>query len=60
MLVTNRRIGDWITLVLPDSRKVRVLVKSIDGRRVKLGVDASRDVNVRLEELKPLGEKSDG
>ncbi|MFZ1082058.1 MAG: carbon storage regulator CsrA [Candidatus Kryptoniota bacterium] len=47
MLVLTRKLGEVIKI----GDKIKVVVVSIDGRSVKLGVEAPDDVSVHREEV---------
>jgi carbon storage regulator len=47
MLMLGRRVGDSIMI----GDEIRVVVVSFDGRMVKLGVDAPKDIPVHRTEV---------
>lgn len=47
MLVLSRKIGERIRI----AGDIEVIVRSIQGDRIKIGIEAPRDVNVRRGEL---------
>lgn len=49
MLILTRRIGKTITL--GDNAKVKVTVLSINGKQVKLGIDAPSDLSIYRDEI---------
>jgi carbon storage regulator len=51
MLVLSRGEDERLLLTLPDGRTVTVLVVAVGRGRVRLGVDAPRDVKVLRAEL---------
>jgi carbon storage regulator len=60
MLVLSRKLAERIRLKLPDGSCVWLWVVDIDRGKVRLGVDAPRDVEVMREELIPPGEQRQG
>ena len=48
MLVLSRKMGETITI----GDKIKVSVIKLDGGRVRLGVDAPKDVRILRAELK--------
>lgn len=52
MLVLSRRCGE--KLVIGDD--IIVTIVSVNGPRVRLGLEAPRGVSIRREELRPLAE----
>lgn len=46
MLVLSRRLGEKLVLTTPEGREVVVVVMGIERGRVRLGVEAPRDVKV--------------
>ena len=50
MLVLTRAVGDGIVI----DKNIKVTVISITGNRVKLGIEAPDEVNIRREELEDL------
>jgi carbon storage regulator len=49
MLILNRKIGERIII----AGSIVVSVLEINGRRVRLGIEAPLDVDIRREELEP-------
>ncbi|MHB0874954.1 MAG: carbon storage regulator CsrA [Anaerolineae bacterium] len=47
MLILTRRAGESIVI----DKNIRVTVLAVDGERVKIGVDAPRDIPVVRQEL---------
>lgn len=56
MLSLSRKEGQAIVI----DGTTTVVVKKIEGNRVRLGVVAPRSINVRRAELTPYHEESDG
>lgn len=50
MLVLARKLSEGITIGLP-GREIHVMVIAIQGDRVKLGIEAPRDVPVNRDEI---------
>lgn len=53
MLLLTRRIGE--TIVIGDNIKVMVL--GVNGRQVKLGIEAPREIEVDREEIRERKDK---
>ena len=53
MLVLTRAVGDGIVI----DKNIKVTVISITGNRVKLGIEAPDEVNIRREELEDFSEE---
>lgn len=51
MLTLSRRTHEAIVLDLPDGRRIRLAVLEVLGKKVRLGLDAPRDVKIMREEL---------
>jgi carbon storage regulator len=49
MLILNRKIGERIII----AGSIVVSVLEINGRRVRLGIEAPSEVDIRREELEP-------
>lgn len=47
MLVLSRKVGERIRI----AGDIEVIVRAIQGDRIKIGIEAPRDVNVRRGEL---------
>ncbi len=67
MLVLSRLEGEFILLDVPScpngccpARRLAVGVSSIRGRKVRLALDAPRDVEIRRAELLPPHQQSGG
>ncbi len=50
MLVLSRKVEEQIVLLL-EEHTIRIRVVSVDGGRVRLGVEAGADVKILREEL---------
>lgn len=50
MLVLGRFPGERIVITLPDGRRVTVAIVEANGTRVKIGIDAPKDVPVNRAE----------
>lgn len=51
LLVLNRRLSESLVITLPDGRTVKVTVTSIADGKVRLGIEADRDVGIWRSEL---------
>ena len=51
MLCLSRNRGERLLILLPDGRRVEVVVTHIDGGKVRLGISAARDITVLRSEL---------
>jgi len=51
MLILSRKAEEQIVFRLQDGRQIRILVTSVRGKDVKLGIEAPQDVKVLREEL---------
>ena len=51
MLVLSRKIGEKIVIEISKDRKIELCVVAIQAGKVKLGVEAPRDVSVMRSEL---------
>ena len=49
-LILTRRVGEEILIDNP-SGQIRIMVTKIDGDRVKVGIDAPRDIRVNRKEV---------
>jgi carbon storage regulator len=49
MLILTRRVGEIV--VIEDAEPIKVQVLNLHGYQVKLGIDASRNVNVYRDEI---------
>ena len=47
MLVLTRRLGEAVTI----GDEIKIIVVEIDGKQVKLGIDAPRTIEIYREEL---------
>lgn len=51
MLILSRRIGESIVLQCPDGTTILVVLNDIDGSKVRIGIDAPREVKIHRAEL---------
>lgn len=51
MLVLVRGVGERVVIILRDGREVWVTVCRVRGNRVRVGIEAPRDVIIDREEL---------
>lgn len=51
MLVLSREVGEKVILLLPDDRRIEVLVVANDRGRTKLGFIAPPDVRINRESV---------
>lgn len=51
MLILNRKSDERIVFLLNDGRQITILVTSVQGKNVKVGIEAPRDVVILREEL---------
>jgi|LakMenEpi03Aug12_release.lakeMendotaPanAssembly.Ray.scaffolds.fasta_scaffold781769_2 carbon storage regulator len=49
-LILTRRVGEEILIDNP-SGQIKIMVTKIDGDRVKVGIDAPRDIRVNRKEV---------
>lgn len=49
MLVLSRKPGERVVIVTPDGREIAVMVVKVERWRVRLGVEAPRDVKVHRD-----------
>ena len=47
MLVLTRRLGESVTI----GDEIRIIIVEVDGKQVKLGIDAPRSIEIYREEL---------
>jgi carbon storage regulator len=52
MLVLTRKRDEQIILNLPE-QTIRIRVVAVEGNRVRIGIEAPRDVHITREELVP-------
>ena len=58
MLVLSRRLNERIEIETPEGRKITVVVVDLDRRgKVRIGIQADRDVAIFRQELLPIQEK---
>jgi carbon storage regulator CsrA len=53
MLVLSRKAMQGVRLLMPDGRVITLRVLESQGGKVRIGIDAPRDVEVSREELLP-------
>jgi carbon storage regulator len=53
MLVLSRKAREGVRLLLPDGRVITLRVVQVECGKVRIGIDAPRDVEVSREELLP-------
>ena len=51
MLVLSRKVNERIICTAPSGEQVKVMVVGVYGDKVKLGIDAPRDVTIYREEI---------
>lgn len=51
MLILNRKSDERIVFLLNDGRQITILVTSVRGKNVKVGIEAPKDVLILREEL---------
>jgi carbon storage regulator len=52
MLVLSRKEGERLVI----GERIVITVVELDGGRVRIGIEAPREINIRREELRPLQE----
>lgn len=60
MLALTRRIGEKLNLYLPDGRKIEIVVDDSPHGRVKLCIEAPKDVFILRAEIDPNETKRKG
>jgi len=55
MLVLTRKVDESLTLTLPDGSVIVITLTEVRGDKVRIGIDAPRDVTVLRSEL--IGER---
>lgn len=61
MLVLKRKEGETIEIEVPGSPPVTVRFLAVDScGRVKVGIEAAQDINIRRGELEPLPRSAEG
>jgi carbon storage regulator len=58
MLVLTRRVGEAILLSLPDGQKIRILCVEMERKKVRIGVEAPKEINIIREELQKPDEQN--
>jgi len=53
MLVVSRKLGESVTIDLPDGRVIKVTLTEVGLGKARIGIDAPRDVNIARTELVP-------
>lgn len=56
MLVLSRKMGEWILI----GEDVRITLVRCSGKRVQLGIEAPRDVQIARGELVPIKGSREG
>ena len=51
MLVLSRQRDERIVILLPDGRMIEIIVVDIRGEKVRLGIDAPKDITVHRKEV---------
>lgn len=51
MLVLSRKESESLILMLPDGREVKIAVVRIMGHKVRIGIDAPREMAVHRREI---------
>lgn len=51
MLILTRRIGETIIIELPDGERIQVVVLGAKGNQVRIGTEASGEIQIMREEL---------
>lgn len=51
MLILNRKSDERIVFLLNDGRQITILVTSVRGKNVKVGIEAPKDVLILRDEL---------
>jgi carbon storage regulator len=52
MLVLTRRIGETLTIEVPDGQEIRVTVTGLNGNQVRLGTEAPWEIRVSREDIR--------
>ena len=53
MLCLSRKLGESITIDLPDGRIIKITLNEIGINKARIGIDAPRDINIARTELVP-------
>lgn len=51
MLVLSRRLGEQIVITTPEGRKIEVTVVDIGREKIRLGVQADKEVTIHRREV---------
>lgn len=51
MLVLGRRIKDSVILTTPDNKAIIISVEKIDGKQIRLGIEAPNEIDIQRGEL---------
>jgi carbon storage regulator CsrA len=50
MLVLSRRLSESVVITTPSGERIRVIINRVDGKVVKLAIEAPKDYSVSREE----------
>ncbi len=51
MLVLGRRLKDSVILTSPDNKAIIISVEKIDGKQIRLGIEAPNEIDIQRGEL---------
>jgi carbon storage regulator CsrA len=51
VLAITRRVGESVTIFLPDGRVIEVVVYETHSRKVRIGIEAPTDIDILRTEL---------
>ena len=51
MLAITRRVGESVTIFLPDGRTIEVVVYQTHSRKARIGIEAPDDIDILRTEL---------
>jgi len=51
MLVLGRRLKDSVILTTPDNKAIIISVEKIDGKQIRLGIEAPNEIDIQRGEL---------
>lgn len=60
MLVLTRGIGEVIVITTPSGERIEIVPTLIDGKKIRIGVKADRNVTIWREELSQPDSKKGG